>query len=393
MRWGRFDSALVTAVPAALVILYADPAHPLRYGVLMGILGAAAVLPKATDVAAVAGWAMAALVLADAVVIGFDASRVDQAMGARWATEAVVILSVATVAGYLHVVRERARDRVRALEGDLARAKGGLVQADKLAAVGVLASGVAHEINNPTAFVTSNLNELKRYLASYEGALAELSSLALESGQPDRARSILARDDLALARREAPGAIDDSLEGMERVQRIAMNLRTIARRDEPGELAPIDLGEIVQAVARTAASSMRGAAARIDAPGCPVWVRGNRGELVDAVLNLAVNAIEAGEEGRPNAIAIELRTEDGSAILRVSDSGRGLGAAQVKRLFEPSTNGDGLGLSLVREIVTAHRGEIDVASEVGKGSTFTVRLPVCDEAQERGAARQSSGLG
>jgi signal transduction histidine kinase len=429
-------------------------------------------------------------VSADAIAMGFDASRVDQGMVARWAIEAGIILTVAVIAGYLHSVRERAADGVRAAADNLARARGEceaafdvlhemvfvtdpqgrivranrafanvvgarphelagrtlsellaghpdrwwslpaagiveiedplfdtlfevtstrlgdrairvardvgerrrlyarLVQADKLAAVGVLASGVAHEINNPTAFVTSNLTELRRYVTAYEDAVAEMSEIAAQAGRADRVRALLAGAEIAFARREAAGAIDESLEGMERIRRIATNLRSLARRDQASDPAPVELGDIVQAVVRTAASDLRSASARIEAHG-PVWVVGHRGELVDVVLNLVVNAVQAAEEGRPNRIAIELKKEDGSAILRVSDTGRGIGASHMKRLFEPlyapsaPVEGAGLGLSLVREIVAAHGGSIDVASEIGQGSTFTVRLPAA-EADARG---------
>ncbi|HET8540501.1 MAG TPA: ATP-binding protein [Anaeromyxobacter sp.] len=492
VRWVRIESALVVALPVAVVTLHGDPANPLRYGVLVGVVGAAAVLPRTSEIAVVGMWAVAALVVGDAIAMGFDPARVDKATVARWAMEAGVIGTVAVIAVYLHATRhwtthrlrlateqlERARaewetafdglremvfvtDRdgqvVRAnrafanvlaarphevagrpvselfaghperwwsLPGDgiaeiedpvfdtlfevasirlgdrtvrIARDVGEqrrlyarLVQADKLAAVGVLASGVAHEINNPTAFVSSNLTELGRYVAAYEAAIAEMAELGMRLGEADRVRALLARSDVAFARREAANAVAESLAGMERVRQIVTNLRSLARRDQAGEpAAPVELGEVVQAVVRTAASDLRAAAARVDVRG-PVWVLGHRGELVDVVLNLIVNAVQAREEGRPNQVAIELARERDDAVLRVSDTGRGISPGHMKRLFEPffttkpAGEGTGLGLSLARKIVLAHGGSIDVSTEPGVGSTFTVRLP----AQEAGPVAQ-----
>jgi signal transduction histidine kinase len=116
------------------------------------------------------------------------------------------------------------------------------------------------------------------------------------------------------------------------------------------------------------------------------------------VLNLVVNAVQAREEGRPNRIAVELFREGSSAVLRVSDTGRGISPSHLKRLFEPffttkaPGEGTGLGLSLARKIVVAHGGAIEVASEVGEGSTFTVRIPAADLDQASpGTARRESG--
>jgi signal transduction histidine kinase len=184
---------------------------------------------------------------------------------------------------------------------------------------------------------------------------------------------------------------------MERIRQIVANLRSLARRDQAGEPAsPVDLGEVVQAVVRTASSDLRAAAARVDVRG-PLHVLGHRGELVDVVLNLVVNAVQAKEEPRPNEISISLYREGSSAVIRVSDTGRGISASHMKRLFEPffttkaPGEGTGLGLSLARKIVLAHGGSIDVSSELGVGSSFTVRLPAheVERASDSGSRRET----
>ena len=485
LAWARADAALVVALPVLLVALHGDPADPLRYAVVVGVVGAAVVLPRASEVLVVAGWAVAALVVTDALGPSLATDRAVARTAGRWVLEAGVVFTVAALAWHLRArgdAASRARaDADRALEaarlewsaafdaiqesvfvtdregrlvrvnrafarlvgarahelagrglaevlaghperwwsaasdgiveiqdpvfdtlfevtstrlgdrvvrvardvGEQKRLHARLVQADKLAAVGVLASGVAHEINNPTAFVASNVTELRRYLAAYEEALSDLSAAVAESGEPGRAQAVASRPEVLLARREAPAAIAESLAGIDRIRQIVTNLRSLARRDPADEPATaVDLADVVETVVRAARSEL-GGAARVDVRG-PVWVLGHRGELVDVVLNLVVNAVQAREEGRPNQVSVELFREGSSAVIRVADTGHGIAPAHMKRLFEPffttkpHGEGTGLGLSLARKIVLAHGGSIDVASEVGAGTSFTVRLPAVD---------------
>ncbi len=484
LRWARFESGAVVALPVIVVLLHHNSNSPLRYGVLVGVVGAAAVLPRTIEVAMVGMWSVASLIVADCIAVRFQANGITPEVMARWAVESGLITTVTIIAGYLHSTREWSQQRLRStvtlmenvkleweatfdnlhemvvvtdLEGRVLRINSSfakvlgarphevdgrpisellaghpdrwwtsqhdsiseiedplfdtlfevtvvrlgdrvvrvardvgeqrrlytrLVQADKMAAVGVLASGVAHEINNPTAFVTSNLTELKRYIGAYEGAFSELTEIAMGAGHADRVSGLMQRSDLTLARREASQAIGESLEGMERIRQIVSNLRVLARRDQAGEPAqPVSLLEVVQTVVRTAASDLRSARVEI-VEAC--WVLGHRGELVDVVLNLVVNAIQAREEGRPNQIAIALLKEGTHAVVRVSDTGKGIAPKYMKRLFEPffttkaPGEGTGLGLSLARNIVLAHGGSIDVSSQPGVGSTFIIRLPAID---------------
>jgi signal transduction histidine kinase len=179
---------------------------------------------------------------------------------------------------------------------------------------------------------------------------------------------------------------------MERIRQIVTNLRSLARRDQAGEpAAPVELGEVVQTVVKTADFDLRNASAHVDLQGA-VWVMGHRGELVDVVLNLVVNAVQAREEGRPNRISIEVCRDGPHAVLQVGDTGKGIEPAHVKRLFEPffttkaPGEGTGLGLNLARKIVLSHGGSIDVTTDVGVGSTFTVRLPAVDVGDRARAA-------
>jgi signal transduction histidine kinase len=502
LAWARIEAVVVVAIPVVLVLLRGDPSNPLRYALLVGIVGAAAI-PGAVDVAMVAAWGFASLVVADALALGLDPTRIDGAIVARWVMEAGIVLVVATIAGFLQrasgrvavpvpsdrdspepvarpepvegrasgpvsprdwdpaleavrevvVVTDRTgrvlransafagivgirrpelvgrpladvlaghpeawwaaegdgtveledpvldtvfelrtsflRDEVVRVARDVGegrRLESRLVQADKLVSVGVLASSAAHEIGSPITFVSANLTELARYLAAYETALAELAETAVAAGFADRVRARLASGDIAIARRESAPAIEESQRGMERINRIATDLRSLARRDPSGEPAsPVDLAEVVQAVCRTAGAELRSGESRVDVEGSS-WVNGHRGELVDVVLNLVVNAIQSRDDARPNRIVVSLRPENGHVVLRVADTGKGILPGHMKRLFEPffttkpAGEGTGLGLSLARRIIVQHGGSIDVSSAPGVGSTFTVRFPALDDA-------------
>ena len=497
LLWARFEAYAIVAVPVALSAAGREEGGALRFGVFVGVVGAAAVLPRRGDVLLVALWAIAALVFGDTLAAGFEPTRVPASMVARWMVEAVIVGTVAVIVAHLQSLREWASDRARAAQevlersraeweaafddlrelvvvtdaegrviranrafarlldlsgrdllhrplsqllrghpdrwwsragdgivevddpvfgslfevsstrvedrvvrvardvGEPRRLQARIVQADKLASVGLLATNVAHELNNPSAFVTSNLSELQRYIGAYESLLAGFSALGLEAGVAERVRLLLARPDVAFARREAQNAVAESLAGMERIRQIVTNLRSLARPDPAGDApVPVELGEVVQAVVRTAALDLRSASAQVNVPSA-LWVLGRRGELVDVALNLVVNAIQARAEDRPNRISVSLRREEASAVLQVTDTGKGIASPLMKRLFEPYFTtkvgeGTGLGLSLARKIVLGHGGSIDVASELGIGSTFTVRLPALDVAAP-GPPRAESG--
>lgn len=485
LAWARVEAAAVVAVPVVLVVAGGDPANPLRYAVLVGVVGAA-VLPWAVDVAMVGAWSFASLVVADVIALGFDPARIDGPVITRWALEGGIILTVATLTVYLQrprvapsaaapdhlddlarvhaeweaaieavrelvvvtdpegrvvranrafraavsvrsqelagraladVLREhpeawwappadgameiedpvfdtvlelralRVGDRIVRVARDLGEARrleARLVQADKLAGMGVLATSAAHEMGSPITFVTANLTELRRYLAAYEAALSELAEAAATTSLDARTRARLSARDVSVARREAGPAIEESLRGMDRINRIVGDLRSLARRDPVGEPATtVDLKQVVEAVFRTAGGELRNGGSRLEVAG-PAYVNGHRGELVDVVLNLVVNAIQAKAEDRANEVVVALKRENGHAVLRVSDTGTGITPAHMKRLFEPffttkaPGDGTGLGLSLARRIVIAHGGSIEVASEPGRGSTFTVRLPAVE---------------
>lgn len=229
-----------------------------------------------------------------------------------------------------------------------------LAQADRMASVGLLAAGVAHEVNNPLTYTLLNLERLA-------GAVPD----ALHAGW----------------------AIE-AAEGVRRVQKIVLDLRSFARAEE-GDRVPLDLSRVLDAALQLSASEYRfrakivrdGLTARDEAV-----VIANEGRLLQVFVNLLVNASHALDDRGPehNQIAVTLERRDAWVMVSVRDTGHGIRPENMTRLFEPFFTtkplgkGSGLGLWVCHNIVTSLGGTIQVQSEPGQGSTFTVSLPAAD---------------
>jgi PAS domain S-box-containing protein len=248
-----------------------------------------------------------------------------------------------------------------------------LAVADRMATIGTMAAGVAHEINNPLASALLNLDLARRELRSLSGPSA------------DKLRA----------------AIDDAHAATEQVRSIARDLRLFARGDDAYSAA-VELTEVLRSSARMAWNQIRHRARIVEdfAPVPPVTATASR--LGQVFLNLMVNAADAIGEGAAerNAITIRTRTAtDGRAVVEVADTGSGMPREVLDRLFTPFFTtkplgvGTGLGLSICHRIVTGLGGTIEVDSEVGRGTTFRVTLPAADRpaVAARAAAAPTGG--
>ncbi len=236
-----------------------------------------------------------------------------------------------------------------------------LREAERLASVGTLAAGVAHECNNPLTYVLGNLDLVKR----------RLKMLAAEG--------VEVADMLPAAREAIDGAL--------RVQRIVGDLKAFAGADDD-LLRPLDLRDVLRSACKLAANQLRSRArvrARLEEVSA---VRANEGRLVQVFVNLMVNAANALPEGRAgeHEVRVDLSAGDqGSPTVIVSDNGCGMTPEVLERIFEPffttrrGRGGTGLGMSICHGIVTGLGGDIHVDSEVGKGTRVQIRLPACKE--------------
>ena len=239
-----------------------------------------------------------------------------------------------------------------------------LRHAQKMEAVGQLAAGVAHEVNNPMAFVRANLGELMREVAELRQAVRGLAG----------AEGLEARFD------EVDELLRDSVEGVDRVVAIVRDVREFAHRGGDEDLELLRLDELLEGVLRLAGRHL-GPATRVRRhTGGPVFVQGSLDQLRQVFLNLIVNASDA--VGDAGSIEIRLEAREGRAVVSVVDDGPGIEPGILDRIFDPffttkpPGKGTGLGLSISYDIVRRHGGEIQVESEPGRGSVFRVVLPL-----------------
>ncbi len=255
-----------------------------------------------------------------------------------------------------------------------------LVQADKLAALGVLVAGVAHEVNNPNGFILLNMPILR---AAFLDALE-----SLDAGG--------ATDDLALAgipyarmRVEIPLMLDEMAAGSRRIKRIVEDLKDFARREDSPRLAPIDLNDVARAAVRLVDARIRHGTGRFEvslADGLP-RVRADAQRIEQVVVNLLLNACEA-LPGPERGVALATRADPaaGQVVLEVRDEGVGIRPEDLPRVTDPffttkrETGGTGLGLSVSAGIVEEHGGALGFASTPGVGTVATLRLPAIPEA-------------
>jgi PAS domain S-box-containing protein len=238
----------------------------------------------------------------------------------------------------------------------------------RLAAVGTLASGVAHEINNPLTYITSNLSFVQETLEKVRGM------------HPDVA--------------EAEEAVTEATLGARRVRDIVRDLRFVARPPDGRRIEVDPVQEIRSAVTLAQAEIHRRSGLVLLLDPCPLVLAG-QGQIGQVMIHLLLNAAQSTPDGSPQSHSVRVASgtdAEGWASIEVSDSGSGIPAAARARIFEPffSTRpvgaGSGLGLSVCHGIVTGLGGAIAVSSEAGRGTTVNVRLPPASESRSAGAA-------
>ena len=257
---------------------------------------------------------------------------------------------------------EDSRGGYQRLQGMQAR----LVEQEKLSSLGLLAAGVAHEINNPMAFVTSNLRELSRELASQPPLPAALREYVDE-------------------------VLPETLDGVRRVNSIVADLRRFARGDVE---TPVEFelnSEVTSAIRLSRGEQKDQRRLEVELGELPSLL-GQPRQICQVALNLLVNALQA-LPPQGGVVRVSTRVERDEVVLEVRDTGVGMSAEVLKSLFQPFFTtkpvgeGTGLGLAVAYGIITGHGGRIDVESAPGVGTCITVRLPA--PARPRSSARSA----
>ena len=276
---------------------------------------------------------------------------------------------------------EQEKDEQRRLLRALEETHVQLLQSEKLASIGQLAAGVAHEINNPVGFISANLNTLKTWVRSLLDVIAahEAALPQLEPAQRDALAAMGRAADLDYVRDEIATLIDESIDGALRVRRIVQDLRDFSRPGS-GEWCVADIHAGLESTLNVVHNELKYKADIVREYGDLPPVECLPSQLNQVFMNLLVNAAHAIPER--GVITIRTSSDDEHVSIAISDTGTGMTPDIVRRIFDPFFTtkpvgqGTGLGLSVSHGIVERHRGTIDVTSEPGRGTTFRIRLPI-----------------
>jgi signal transduction histidine kinase len=261
------------------------------------------------------------------------------------------------------------------LNARLEQARRQLLQSEKLAAIGQLAAGVAHEINNPVGYVYSNLQSLESYLTD----LFRLTDAVDTADSLNSLKAIKQNIDYDFVRDDLKDLLSESREGIERVKTIISAMKDFSHIEEE-EFKPADIQRGIETTLNVVNNELKYKAEVVrdfrDLPPVECIIS----QINQVVMNLLVNAAQAIDEF--GEIRIRTRQEEDSVIIEVEDTGRGISQDNINRIYEPFFTtkpigkGTGLGLSLSFNIVEKHSGHIEVDSTPGTGTCFRITLPV-----------------
>ena len=268
-----------------------------------------------------------------------------------------------------------------------------LLQSEKMASIGRLAAGVAHEINNPTGFVSSNLKTLSDYIEDIMGLFKEYRKLISNlkknsdicgplseiSEQLKRIGDLENEVDLEFVLKDIFELIDESKEGTERIKKIVQDLKDFAH---PGQDKPkfADINQNIDSTVNVVWNELKYKADVIKDYGDLPRVQCYPQLLNQVFMNLLINCSQSIE--KRGEINIKTRADNGYVEIKISDTGSGIPKENLNRIFDPFFTtkdvgkGTGLGLNVAYNIIKKHHGKIDVNTGVGKGTTFTIKIPV-----------------
>lgn len=271
---------------------------------------------------------------------------------------------------------------------DLKEAQVQLLQAEKMASVGQLAAGVAHEINNPVGFVSSNISTLSEYVATYQMIFSQIQVVIDEKDENKRAASLieleklLDKQDMAFINEDISDLLSDSREGLLRVAEIVKGLKLFSRVDSD-QMQKHNINDCVRTTLAMVNNQLKYICTVETHLGRVPDVDMNVGKISQVITNLLINAGQAIEATSQNGKIIITTCTVGEFVeLRVEDSGCGIPPSHLDKLFnpffttKPEGQGTGLGLSISFGIAQEHGGSLSATSTEGDGSTFTLALPI-----------------
>ncbi len=279
-----------------------------------------------------------------------------------------------------------AHEELKKNHTELVTQQSALVKNEKLASIGLLSAGVAHEINNPLAFVNSNLDMLDSYwkamFSLYQAIEPLLNSSDISDEQKTALKELIEEQDLEYISEDFKTLFEDTQDGLIRVTNIVQNLQHFSRiHDEDWDY--VDINASLESTLKIINHQVKNSLCDIKLDfNCKELVWCNLGELNQVFLNLLQNAIHAMEDTPTKLLTIGTKEQAGNVLIQITDTGYGIKKENYQKIFDPFFTtktvgqGTGLGLYISYKIVKDHNGDIDIASEPDKGSQFTISLPI-----------------
>jgi two-component system NtrC family sensor kinase len=272
-----------------------------------------------------------------------------------------------------------------------------VIHTTKLASLGQMVAGVAHEINTPLGFVKSNVEVVSDLISEYEAAVTKVMTgvdllLALDASMVDKAKAAIQKARIELARattlNEARELLEDSAEGLKQMSGLVMNLKGFARVDRDG-MDTIDLNDSIRSALTIAGHQLRDRIHVVQELGEIPKVKCMPSQINQVFLNMITNAAQAMDDD--GTLTIRSVAKPNFVEVSFEDTGHGIPDDVLPKIFDPFFTtkpvgeGTGLGLSIVHKIIQGHGGAIRVKSQAGKGTTFFVELPVAQKPAAKAA--------
>jgi two-component system NtrC family sensor kinase len=278
----------------------------------------------------------------------------------------------------------RRNNELTELNAKLSMAQEQLVQSEKLASIGQLAAGVAHEINNPIGYIFSNFGTLESYIANLLEMLKTYEDAESGIGSPDtlaKVRAVRERIDLDFLVEDIPVLMSESKEGIVRVRKIVQDLKDFSRVDAHQEWQWANIHQGIDSTLNIVGNEVKYKADVIKEYGDIPEIECLPSQINQVIMNIVVNAAHAIGTQR-GKITIRTGVESDNVWIEISDTGSGIPKEILARIFDPFFttkpigSGTGLGLSLSYGIIQKHRGHIEVESEANCGTSFRITLPI-----------------
>ncbi len=287
----------------------------------------------------------------------------------------------------------REKETVEQLLIDLTNTQAQLIQSEKMASLGQMVAGLAHEINTPLGFVMTNVGIIERNIGLFNEAIMQTSELVamLENGDLNDALQKLDDTKFSLQRlfdlnllEKTKNRVNEANIGLERIRELILNLKNFSRLDE-AEMKKVSVSESLESALLIAHNLIKHKAEVETHYEENLFVECYPAQLNQVFLNIITNAVQAIEDF--GKITIKTWTENGTAKISIADTGIGISEVNLKKIFEPFFTtkpvgqGTGLGLSIVYKIIERHDGKIDVKSKENEGTEFIITLPLRQEAE------------